>query len=272
MELDDLITVIFQQPEVSRFICRKIYRFFVYHQIDDGTEKNVIEPLAKIFRDSNYEIKPVLEKLFSSKHFYDAANRGAIIKSPVDFTVGLCRECGVAFPAADNFVDQYGFWLSIQNTAAQMQQNIGDPPNVAGWPAWYQEPLFDKTWINSDTLPKRTAFTDRMVTYGFSRNNNNYKIVIDTVQFVKQLTSPADPNLLIDELAELLYAVDLPPEEKQYMKTGILLQGLMTDHYWTDAWNKLQENPNDAANTKIVTNKLKNLLKYMMSLPQYQLM
>ena len=271
-ELDDLITVIFQQPEVSRFICRKIYRFFVYHQIDEGTEKNVIEPLAKIFRDNNYEIKPVLEKLFTSKHFYDAANRGAIIKSPVDFTVGLCRECGVAFPGDDNFVDQYGFWLSIQNTAAQMQQNIGDPPNVAGWPAWYQEPLFDKTWINSDTLPKRTAFTDRMVSYGFSRNNNNYKIVIDTVQFAKQLSSPSDPNLLIDELAELLYAVDLPPEEKQYMKTGILLQGLMTDHYWTDAWNKLQENPNDAANTKIVTNKLKNLLKYMMSLPQYQLM
>jgi uncharacterized protein (DUF1800 family) len=272
MELDDLITVIFQQPEVSRFICRKLYRFFVYHQIDDSTEKNVIEPLAKIFRDSNYEIKPVLEKLFSSKHFYDAANRGAIIKSPIDFTVGLCRECGVVFPAADNFIDQYGFWLNIQNTAAQMQQNIGDPPNVAGWPAWYQEPLFDKIWINSDTLPKRTAFTDRMVSYGFSRNNNNYKIVIDTVQLAKQLSSPSDPNLLIDELAELLYAVDLPPGEKQYMKTGILLQGLNTDHYWTDAWNKLQENPNDAANTKIVTNKLKNLLKYMMDLPQYQLM
>ena len=96
--------------------------------------------------------------------------------------------------------------------------------------------------------------------------------MIDTVQFAKQLASPSDPNLLIDELAELLYAVDLPPEEKQYMKTGILLQGLNTDHYWTDAWNKLQETPKDAANTKIVTNKLKNLLKYMMSLPQYQLM
>jgi hypothetical protein len=72
-----------------------------------------------------------------------------------------------------------------------------------------------------------------------------------------------------------MYAAELPEQEKQYMKTGILLQGLQgnaSDHYWTDAWNKWLEHPEDAANTKIVTNKLRNLYKYMMSLPQYQLM
>ena len=47
---------------------------------------------------------------------------------------------------------------------------------------------------------------------------------------------------------------------------------MASDHYWTDAWNKLQDNAGDAANAKIVTNKLKNLFKYMLSLPQYQLM
>jgi uncharacterized protein (DUF1800 family) len=273
MELDDLLTLIFSQPEVARFICRKLYRFFVYHNIDAETEKNIIELLADTFRKNDYEIKPVLEKLLSSRHFFDVANRGAIIKSPIDFTVGLCREYGIAFPEAVNYVDQYGFWYNIQNTAAQMQLNIGDPPNVAGWPAWYQEPLFDKTWINSDTLPKRTQFTDRMVTGGFVRNDK--KIVVDVVWFAKRLSSPADPNELINELAALLYATELPPEEKQYMKTGILLQGLQgmnSDHYWTDAWNKLQDKPDDAANAKNVTAKLKNLLKYMMSLPQYQLM
>jgi len=273
MELDEMLDLIFQQPEVARFICRKLYRFFVYHQIDEVTEKTIIEPLAHIFRQNNYEIKPVLEKLFISRHFFDMGNRGGIIKSPVDFAVGLCREYSIPFPADDSYVDQYGFWLNIQQTASQMQQNIGDPPNVAGWPAYYQEPMYDKSWISSDTLPKRTAFTDRMVNNGFARNGK--KVLIDPVMFTKQLPAPGDPNKLIDDLAALLYAVELPAEEKQYMKTGILLQGLQgmaSDHYWTDAWQKLQDKPDDAANTKNVTNKLKNLLKYMMSLPQYQLM
>jgi uncharacterized protein (DUF1800 family) len=272
-ELDEMLNLIFQQPEVARFICRKFYRFFVYHQIDEATEKTIIEPLANTFRQNNYEIKPVLEKLLSSRHFFDMGNRGGIIKSPVDYAVGLCREYKIAFPGDDSYADKYGLWNNIRDTAAQMQQNIGDPPNVAGWPAYYQEPMFDKSWISSDTLPKRTAFTDRMVNNGFARNGK--KINIDPVQYARQLSTPGDPNKLIDELATLLYAVDIPAEEKQYMKTGILLQGLQgmaSDHYWTDAWKKLQDNPDDAANAKNVTNKLKNLLKYMMSLPQYQLM
>ena len=57
-ELDEMLDMIFEQEEVSRFICRKLYRFFVYHNIDDTTEKNIIEPLAKTLRKNNYEIIP----------------------------------------------------------------------------------------------------------------------------------------------------------------------------------------------------------------------
>jgi len=72
----------------------------------------------------------------------------------------------------------------------------------------------------------------------------------------------------------LLYAMDLPDQEKKYMKEGILLsglQGMMSDHYWTDAWNKMITRPDDNANKKDVTSKLKNLYRYLMNLPQYQL-
>jgi uncharacterized protein (DUF1800 family) len=271
-ELDDMLNMLFAQEELSKFICRKLYRFFVYYRIDDTTEKSIIEPLAKTFRKNKYEIKPVLKELLSSRHFFDIANRGGIIKSPVDFTVGLCREYNVVFPGADDYADLYGLWYNIQSTAAQMQQNIGDPPNVAGWPAYYQEPQFDKIWINSDTLPKRNQFTDRMLSNGFARNGK--KIVIDPYVFAQSLSDPGNPDALINESVQLFYAMDLPDKEKKYMKEGILLsglQGMMSDHYWTDAWNKMTGKPDDNANKKDVTNKLRNLYKYLMNLPQYQL-
>jgi len=271
-ELDDMLNMLFAKEELSKFICRKLYRFFVYYRIDATTEKNIIEPLAKTFRKNKYEIKPVLKELLGSRHFFDAANRGTIIKSPADFTVGLCREFSVVFPGGEDYADLYGFWNNIQNTAAQMQQNIGDPPNVAGWPAYYQEPQFDKIWINSDTLPKRNQFTDRMMTNGFARNAK--KIVIDPYLFTKNLPDADNPDALIDDAVQLLYAMDLPDKEKKYMKEGILLsglQGVMSDHYWTDAWNKMSSKPEDSANKKDVANKLRNLYKYLMNLPQYQL-
>ena len=272
-ELDDMLDMIFAQEEVARFICRKLYRYFVYHNIDDFTEKNVIAPLAITFRKSNYEIKPVLKQLLGSKHFFDVGNRGGIIKSPLELMVGLCREYGVQFPDNTDVVAQYNCWRLISEQSQPLQQHIADPPNVAGWPAYYQEPMYDKMWINSDTLPKRNVFTDKMVTTGFSRLNKS-KVVIDVAAFAKSLGNPGNPEELINESVSILYMMDLPLKEKMYIKESILLSGLQgekSDHYWTDAWNKFNSDQSDAATKKDVTNKLKKLYQYLMNLPQYQL-
>lgn len=271
-ELDDLIGMIFEQQEVSRFICRKLYRFFVYHDIDEETEKRVIEPLAATFRAHHYEIRPVLAELFGSAHFFDAGNRGSMIKSPVDFAVGLCREYGVAFPGDNDFVNQYGLWEQVRNQAAGMSQNIGDPPNVAGWQAYYEVPEFDKLWISSDTLPKRNILTDRMLGGGFAKNGE--KAVIDVVDFASRFSAPQDPNTLIDESVRHLLAVPLSDEQKGFLKTAILLNGLTgekADHYWTTAWETLGSKPDDKSNKAIVTNKLRAFYKYLMNMPEYQL-
>jgi uncharacterized protein (DUF1800 family) len=272
-ELDDLVEMILSREEVSRFICRKLYRFFVYHTIDATTEKNLIGPLAELFRKKNYEIKPVLTALFRSRHFFDPANYGSMIKSPVDLTVGLCREYNIVFPEVSDCEEQYGLWEQVRNQAAGLQQNIGDPPNVAGWQAYYQEPEYDKLWISSDTLPKRNQFTDHMINGGFGRNGR--KIQIDPVAFAASLSHPDDPDLLIRESVGALYAVGLNDQELAFIKTSILLSGLSgmaSDHYWTAAWQAYRINPEDKAAKNIVTGKLKLLYKHLMNLPEYQLM
>ncbi|MET0463099.1 MAG: DUF1800 domain-containing protein [Chitinophagaceae bacterium] len=271
-ETDDLLNMIFAQQEVSRFICRKLYRFFVYHSIDAATEKNVIEPLAAIFRKNDYEIKPVLEALLSSKHFFDPANFNAVIKSPLDFTIGLCREYRISFPETKNFVEQYGVWEHVRNQASAMQQNIGDPPNVAGWQAYYQDPQFDKLWISSDSLPRRNQYSDRMINNGFAKNES--KILIDTIAFTKTLPTPADPEKLISDAIKRLYNMDLADTEKTFIKSNILLSGLtgmQSNHYWTDIWNAYLAKPDDKKNIDQVTKRLKSLYKYLMNRPEYQL-
>jgi uncharacterized protein (DUF1800 family) len=82
LELDELINMLFQKEELSKFICRKIYQFFVHYDLNETVEKNVITPLAEIFRKNNFEITPVLSTLFKSQFFYDAQLYGAVIKSP----------------------------------------------------------------------------------------------------------------------------------------------------------------------------------------------
>jgi uncharacterized protein (DUF1800 family) len=265
-ETNELIDMIFQQEEVSKYICRKLYRWFVYYKIDTAAEQNVIEPLAKIFRDNNYEIKPVLRALFESQHFYDTLNQGCFIKSPIDYVVSCLREFGVVFPST--FTHQYIMWNYIRNWCTNMTQDLAEPPNVSGWPAYYQEPQFHEIWINSDTLPKRNRFTDTMVTTGYS--NSGQKILIDAVGFAKQMNNPNDPNKLIDEILAVIYRVPLSATLKQNIKQQILLSNQSSDHYWTDEWNAYIQNPS-AGNFNLVNSRLRSLLQYFMNLPEYQL-
>jgi uncharacterized protein (DUF1800 family) len=267
-ELDDLINMIFQQPETALYVCRRLYRFFVYYEIDEATETNVIAPLATIFRNSNYEIKPVLKALFSSEHFFDPVNRACLIKSPIDFCVGLCRDFNIVFPLATDIVNQYYMHDYIRSQSSNMQQNLGDPPNVAGWAAYYQEPQFHELWINADTLPRRNQFSDTMIGNGYTRNGKNIKI--DILAFVDSLSNPADPNILIIDSLSIIYAIDISQQVRDFLKS-ILLSGQSTDSYWTGAWVTYKSNVNIAANRTIVLTRLQSMFKYLMNLPEYQL-
>jgi uncharacterized protein (DUF1800 family) len=269
LELDALMTMIFNTQEVSKYICRRLYRWFVYYDIDASVEANVIEPLAAIFRNNNYELKPVLSAMLKSENFFDVLNQGCLIKSPVDMVVGLCRELNVQFQPATDYITNYGFWNYLVSTVSNMSQNIGDPPDVSGWKAYYQAPQFHEIWINSDTLPKRNQFTDTMVTNGYTFNSK--KLIIDGTELVKLLPNADDPNALITNLLKIVYRISLSAATQKQLKTDILLSGQANDAYWTAAWQQFIATPSDAANTTTVKNRIRDLLKYLMDLAEYQL-
>lgn len=270
LETDDLITMIFNQQEAAKYICRCLYRWVVYYKIDAAAETNVIEPLADIFRSNNYEIKPVLEALLKSEHFFDGLNQGCFIKSPVDKVISCLREFAVVFPnTTAEYANTYAMWSYIRNWLTSMNQDIGDPPNVSGWPAYYQEPQFHELWINSDTLPKRNKFTDTMILTGYSRAGK--KIIIDAVAFTQSFSNPGDPNLLIDEALSILYRVPVSASAKQQIKQQILLSNQVSDYYWTNAWNAYIADPSNTANFNIVNSRLKSFYQYLMNLAEYQL-
>jgi uncharacterized protein (DUF1800 family) len=103
-EISQLIELIYAQPETARNFCRRVYRYFVYHEITQTIDDSIIAQMANTFISSGYKIQPVLEDLFQSQHFYDAAagvtddNFGGIIKSPLDLMVGTLRFFNVQLP------------------------------------------------------------------------------------------------------------------------------------------------------------------------------
>ena len=109
-------------------------------------DEKEIERLADVLRSNEYELKPLMQALLTSKAFRDPQTVGAMIKSPVDLIVGTLRV--FQFPMGDG--------RGIVLASRRLGQDLMDPPNVKGWPG-------GNHWISSDTLMMRHQILDRFL-------------------------------------------------------------------------------------------------------------
>ncbi|HFA51870.1 MAG TPA: DUF1800 domain-containing protein [Bacteroidetes bacterium] len=269
LELDELLDLIFENGETAKFICRKIYTFFVYQNIDEEVEMTIIEPLAQLLRDSGYEIKPVLETLLKSEHFFDPWYRGAMLKSPLDQVVGLAREMHLPLGEVLNFKEVFEIRQNLLSYLPNMLQDPGDPPDVSGWPAWFQAPVFYKWWVTVSTLPKRAAHTDLLLQSGYA--SANHLVGIDVVKYTETLENAPFPTELVEEVLGLFYGIEVPEEVKMQFKS-VLLSGQAQDYYWTNAWNDYLGSPEDPATYSVVQTRLQAFYQAVLQLEEYQLL
>lgn len=269
-EYKDLIDVIFQQAECSRFIVRKLYRWFVNSEISNEVETNIIEPLALILRSNNYEIAPALKVLLKSEHFFQST--ACMIKNPVDLMMSVTRGLGIS-PPQGNVEKEYDHAYHIYIMSSDLDQALFYHPNVAGWKAYYQEPQFYKLWINNLLLPKRHQFCKLMVEGGtFSYNDVNYQItsLVPVLEIVSSIPDAFDPNVLINSLAEIMFNYPITPAQVTSLK-DILIPGL-PDFEWSVEYSDYLSDPSNLALKASVENKLKNLFSVMVRMSEFQIM
>jgi uncharacterized protein (DUF1800 family) len=264
-ELDDLIEVIFNHKEAANFICRKLYRWFIYYTIDDEVELNVIGPMAQLLVENQFEVKPVLRALFMSEHFYDVNSIGCIIKNPIEFLYSNIKQLNLWMP--EDYTQRYALWFALHNFAAIMQMEYFQPPSVAGWKAYYQAPSFYQLWVNAATLPIRRQYTDVVSSVGFNIFDIPWRA--DVLNIVAGLSNPLNPNDLINDLAGFLLPQPLMDTQLTYLK-NVLIPGL-PDFEWTVEYNLYLQNPDDEDIKRTIELKLRSLLLSILAMPEYYL-
>lgn len=268
-EYKDLIDVIFQHPECAKFISRKLYRWFVNWDINEDIEKNVIEPLAAVVRDNNYEIAPAVRVLLSSEHFFEQT--ACMIKSPIDLVLSVTRGMGVD-PPQNSVKEEYDYAIALYSLCAELEQGLYQHPDVAGWKAYYQEPLYYKTWINNLLLPKRFDYAKALIAGGtLMIGNNKYQIppIVPVLEIVTKIDNAGSPDILINELAKRFYNYPISEEQVAYLK-NILIPGL-PDYEWTVEYNLFLENPNDINLALSVDSKLRSMISVMVQMSEFQI-
>lgn len=150
---DGFVRILLGQKNCAEFICTKLYRYFVSDIPDNRRDPrhraatSVINQLASTLRAADYDLRPLLRKLFLSRHFYAPQIAATQIKSPVQLIVGAVRSLNT--PVRDLSILMDGLDL--------MGQNLFYPPNVKGWEG-------GRTWVNTSTLYVRQNIMSFLLT------------------------------------------------------------------------------------------------------------
>lgn len=280
-ELDDFLDMIFNQLETARHICRKLYRHFVHTNITTEVETDIIEPLAVIFKNSNYELAPVLNKLFKSQHFfnedgYGSNNKiiGGMIKSPLEVLAHTIKFFDVQLPNQQTQGSQfYNLFTSafLRNTYFNGTGfMLNAPVTVASYPAFHQSPQWDNSWFISSTIIPRYKtgqmfVTDRKVIAGGSIGAK-----INSVAYIEEpmnISDPSDAVAIVEEIVEYLFAESPDQDRSDYFTNNIFLEGLNVLN-WYFEWLSYQ-NTNDDSDVRIP---LDALIISLLGTPEFQLM
>lgn len=282
-EIQQLIDLIYAQPETARNICRKIYRFFVQtpHTEADAVpiDSTIITEMANTFTANGFKIQPVIENLLRSQHFYEAAggvgddNFGGIIKSPIDLTVGTLRFFNIQLPdMTTSPAEFYEATREIRDTVDDLGMKFYQPFDVAGYDAYHQFPIYHRAWITPNYLAMRYNLIRRIVTttepgmfkadvFEFVQNNISNAIAADARLLVIELAKyllPVTDNLTFDDAAD--DTSGLTAQRLNYFKERFLQQ--FDEAYWTTRWN---EGASD------LREQLEFLFNAMLQSPEYQL-
>ena len=187
----DFCKLILSQKSASEYICWKLYRYFVNDLPGepDKDSQGFILKLAKLFRDEQYAIKPVLKTVFKSEHFYDQDNMAAMIKNPIQLIVQAIRS--LRTPARS--------LGALASAADLMGQNIFYPPSVKGWDG-------GRAWINTSTLFVRQNLMIYLLTgrrpdaYEWEADGSSF----DATHLIDHLNESADGKPSSDDVVNYL--------------------------------------------------------------------
>lgn len=181
-----VVDATFAHLDVASWLAEKLLLEFV----TTTPTPALIANLARVVRENDYELRPILRTLFLSEAFH--RRRGELIRMPVDYGIGLVRATGLMVEPDD-----------MRAELGALAQLPGSPPSVFGWPQGTE-------WLSAAGMVERANLARRVIGERTYQANNG---------FAPNLPAGApDAAAVVDHFAALL-AVAPSADERQTLIT-----------------------------------------------------
>lgn len=136
-KVEEMVDVIFEQPNIPYLITRKILKWFIY----DTPKEELVHYYGDYFKKMNFEIQPLLTKIFTEE--FTKNNAGSKIKNPLEYSLQVMDELNVVNPNTKLIA----FFIRDQG------MDLFNQPNVKGWDG-------GNSWLTSQVFLQRNNVAD----------------------------------------------------------------------------------------------------------------
>lgn len=226
-------------PIIANFICTKLYKEFISNEVD----QDVVDGLAQIFLDNNFELVPVYRALFKSERFFDDKTIGVQVKSPYQLVIGLLSEFNS--PAYRDLSENV-YWIT-----SSIGQNLLNPPDVAGWQG-------NRSWVDTSTMAIRWSLVDNYTWHLFNNVPESYRTLA-------KLTSQnsRDVEYVVQTVVDYFLPSGLQ-NDLDYNSAIAVFKGEVPENYFEDGGQWDLDEP-------YVPLQMTYLMQYLGRLPEFQM-
>lgn len=210
---EEALRMLAKRPETALHLARKLWEFFAYPNPSSGA----VEKVAAALKASDFRIRAALRAIAESEEFWSERCVRRQVKSPLDFTVALCRQFGLrdtilqlrgpatpTTPLAKPVRDAGGL---VFGSMYQQGMLLLYPPDVGGW-EW------GSAWVTSANMSQRARFADLVFPRGSDQQplagflNVRHRGAKSSAELVDGLLGQFDGPELPDKRALLIEACD----------------------------------------------------------------
>jgi uncharacterized protein (DUF1800 family) len=236
---NDIVDIIFARTETPEFICRKLYKEFVYYKSNEA----FVKEMAKVLVANKFEIKPVLQFMLTSDEFFNPQYQGSKIKNPTEMSIGILKSLDIKTVGATDL-------SYIYDQTRNMQQQLLQPPNVRGW-------VGQRDWISSTTYVLRGGFASSILDpTGRGINGQRFALRVMPVDYARTFKSPEAATKLVADVIDLFLQVPITSKKEKFL-LDTMLDGTITTNWSTS--------------TPGADKRIRNLLTAIMRLPEFQM-
>ena len=228
---ESAVDLLLSQPAASKHLSRNLLIEFVHPEPTDEQ----VDHYAKRLVSCDWNVKPVVREMITSRLFFSDWAYRSRIKGPVELAVGAGLAMGGKVNA--DF---------LREQCSRLGQNLLYPPNVKGWPG-------DKVWINANTVLLRFNFAMQMAT----QRQREFVRKGDLDGWLKD-NEIESANDVLNYFTALMLDNQIPAEARD-----TLLDYMNRDQKGESKPFKLTA---DSINSKV-----RGLMHMMMTMPEYQL-